>query len=242
MPASTLVLRGSREVRIHDSADELASAAAELLLETARRRPRTGILLAGGSTPRRSYELVAARAEPGAFGDVDLWYGDERMVAPDHPDSNHGMVTSAWLSRITGATPRVHRIRGELPAQTAAAAIEAELRAVAGAAPQLDLALLGVGADGHTASLFPGDAALDAEGLFVPAAAGQRVTATLPLLSAARRVAFLVSGAAKASAVAAALAAPSRTIPASLVAGVDETLWLLDRDAAAGLSALVSAP
>jgi 6-phosphogluconolactonase len=224
-----------REVCVVESPDALAAAAAGIVIDAARRRPPTGILLAGGSTPQRTYEVVAARAAPGAFAGVHLWYGDERMVPPDHADSNHGMVVRAWLGALAAPGPTVHRIRGELPAAAAAAAAEAELRAVGGDAPALDLALLGLGADGHTASLFPGDDALDAPGLFAPARAGQRVTATLGVLSAARRVVFLVSGAAKSDMVATALAGPSRAIPASLVAPAGGVLWLIDRAAAAAL-------
>jgi 6-phosphogluconolactonase len=224
-----------REVRVVESAEALAAAAADLIIDTARQRPPTGILLAGGETPRRTYEVVAARAAPGAFAGVHLWYGDERMVPPDHPDSNHGMVVRAWLGAVAGPGPHVHRIRGELPAIDAAAAADAELRAVGGEAPAIDLALLGIGGDGHTASLFPGDDALDAGGHFAPARGGQRVTATLGLLSSARRVVFLVSGAAKAAIVAAALAGRRRSIPASLVAPAGGVLWLLDRAAAAAL-------
>jgi 6-phosphogluconolactonase len=226
-----------REVRVVESAEALAEAAADLVIDAASRRPPTGIMLAGGATPRRSYEVVAARAAPGAFAGVHLWYGDERMVPPDHPDSNHGMVVRAWLGAVTGPGPHVHRIRGELPAAEAAAMADGELRAVGGEAPAIDLALLGIGGDGHTASLFPGDDVLDAGALFAPARAGRRATATLRVLSAARRVVFLVSGAAKAAVVAAAIAGPDRALPASLVAPAGGVLWLLDRAAAARLPA-----
>ena len=221
-------------IHVLDDAEALAGAAAALLLEAARARPAVGILLAGGTTPRRAYELVAARGAAADFAGVHLWFGDERAVPPDHADSNHGMVARAWLTPLGVPAAQVHRIRGELGGAEAARLASDDLRGRAGAAPRLDLALLGIGADGHTASLFPGDPALDAGGLFVAARGGARISATVSLLSAARRVIFLAAGAAKAAAVAAAVTGPRREIPASLVTA-DEVVWLVDRAAAQDL-------
>jgi 6-phosphogluconolactonase len=217
-----------------DDAPAVARAAADLVLDACRARPAAGIMLAGGTTPRAAYEKIAARARPGDFEGVHVWFGDERMVPPDHADSNYGMAARAWLDGAASA--HVHRIRGELGGPEAARIAEEELRAHGGASiPELDLVLLGIGTDGHTASLFPGDAALEAPpgALFVPARGGARVTATLALLSAARHVVFLATGAAKAEICARVLGEPPTAAhPASLVRAPRIT-WLLDREAAA---------
>src|SRR5688572_75956 len=218
---------------ILDDAAGVASAAAERVLEACRARPAVGIMLAGGTTPKAAYERIAARAATGDVDGVHVWFGDERMVPPEHADSNYGMAARAWLDGAAGV--QVHRIRGELGATEAARIAAEELRAHAGAAPEIELVLLGIGADGHTASLFPGDAALAAPdgALFVPARDGTRVTATIHLLSAARHIVFLATGAAKAEIVARVIGEPPTAAhPASLIRAPRIT-WLLDREAAA---------
>ncbi|MDX6503316.1 MAG: 6-phosphogluconolactonase [Gaiellaceae bacterium] len=193
------------------------------------------IALCGGSTPGRAYELAAA-LEPDWSG-AHIWFGDERAVAPDDDDSNFRLVREHLLDRVE-AQPTVHRIRGELGAALAAEAYEEELHGVA-----LDLVLLGVGPDGHTASLFPHAPSLAVEDRRVVAAAGpppevgptvERVTLTIPALRAARQVVFLVRGAEKAEPARRAFAdEPSEQTPASLVRSqAGETIVLLDRDAA----------
>jgi 6-phosphogluconolactonase len=216
------------KIRVLADAEAVAAAAADEILAVARGPRGAGIALAGGTTPRRAYQRVAAAARPGEMASLHVWFGDERMVPPDHADSNFAMIDAAWLA-VVAERPVVHRIPGELGAVRAASIASDELRAVAGAAPRLDLAVLGIGADVHTASLFPGDPAADAAGLFVPARGESRVTATRQLLSAAHRIVFIATGAAKAEAVAAALAGRG---PAGAIHGPD-ILWLLDPDAAA---------
>jgi 6-phosphogluconolactonase len=215
---------------ILDDALAVAAHVARLVEAAARARPPAGILLAGGTTPRRAYESIDADC-----AGVHVWYGDERMVAPAHPDSNHGMVARAWLDRAGARAPIAHRIPGELGGAEAARRADAELRAHAGDDAALDLAILGVGADGHTASLFPGDPALAAGGLYAAARGGTRVTATLPLLARARRVVFVVTGDGKAAVCAQLLGAtPPRELPAALVAAAAaDVAWILDRAAAA---------
>jgi 6-phosphogluconolactonase len=209
--------------------------AAELLVETVRAGGR--VALCGGGTPGRAYELAAA-LEPD-WSRAQVWFGDERAVPPDDPDSNYRLVREHLLDRLEGQ-PEVHRIRGELGADLAADAYDEELR---GAMP-LDLVLLGVGPDGHTASLFPDAPSLAVEGRLVVGAAGpppevgptvERVTLTIPALSAAPRVAFLVTGAEKAEPVRRAFSAtPGPETPSSLVRSrAGETLVLLDRAAGA---------
>jgi 6-phosphogluconolactonase len=211
-----------------------------------RERGSFSVALAGGSTPRGLYSLLAddRRWREGvAWNAIDFFWGDERHVPPDHPDSNYRMAHEALLSKVRVATERVHRVQSESPdASIAATLYEAELReTLAGGEgiPRLDLILLGLGTDGHTASLFPGTAAVSERvrlvfGNWVGELDAYRITMTLPVLNAARLVIFLVAGEEKAEAVKAVLhpdaAAPP--LPAQLVRPADgRVLWLLDRAA-----------
>jgi 6-phosphogluconolactonase len=218
--------------------EDPASAATEVLFEPA---PGAGqIALAGGSTPRAAY-LRAAEAEVD-WSRAVLWFGDERCVPPDHEHSNYRMARESLLDLITGEPPTVRRIEGELGPDEGAERYEAELRSAFGAGlPELDLVLLGLGPDAHTASLFPGDAALGererlAVGVETPGMAPMvpRVTLTLPALSSAGRVVFLVAGEDKADAVARAFGGrPDPGAPASLVQPESGSLELLVDPAAA---------
>jgi 6-phosphogluconolactonase len=223
-------------VHVYDDFEALARAAAARLLDAVRAGARH-LLLAGGTTPIRVYELLAAAAGPDDTARMHLFFGDERAVPPEHPDSNFGMIRRAWLEPGRVPPDRVHRIRGELDADRAARLAEEELRTVTGEPPVLDLALLGLGADGHTASLFPWSSALvETQRLFAPAREGRRITATYPLLNRCSTAMFLVSGAAKADAVRSALRDAPGVVPASLVQPArGPAIWLLDREAASGL-------
>jgi 6-phosphogluconolactonase len=232
----------SREIAI---VADPAVAAAERIAAVVRRGGQ--IALAGGSTPRRAYELLAATDLD--WGATELWLGDDRCVPPEHEHSNYRMVSEELVDRLPAdRRPRAwHRIRGELGSRDAADVFEQELRHTFGEAadmPCFDLILLGIGPDAHTASLFPGDAALGerhrwAVGVETPGMAPlvPRVTLTLPALNAAREVVFLISGADKADAVARAFGdAPGPDAPSSLVDPTDGTLTvLLDEPAAARL-------
>jgi 6-phosphogluconolactonase len=198
-------------------------AAAELL---ARREGE--LALSGGSTPRRAYELAAElRAD---WSGVGLWWGDERCVPPDDEQSNFRLAREALLDRLAHPPAAVHRIRGELEPEQAALRYDAELRGVT-----FDLVLLGLGEDGHTASLFPHSAALGEEERLAVAVVRPdvpRVTLTPPALRAARQVVFLAVGEEKAEAVKRAFdAAPDPATPASLIRG-GRTTAILDRAAA----------
>jgi 6-phosphogluconolactonase len=196
------------------------------------------IVLTGGSTPERAYERAAELLPD--WSAVDVWWGDERCVPPDHQDSNYGMARRALLDRLERPPAGVHRIEGELGKDAAADAYERELGATA-----FDLLLLGVGPDGHVASLFPDAPTLDeTDRRAVGAAAGlepwvDRVTLTLPALCGAAEVLFLLAGEAKADAARRGFAAaPSRQTPASLVrSAAGTTTAILDRAAAAEIRA-----
>ena len=227
--------------------DDPAAIAAERIAAVVRRGGQ--IALAGGSTPRRAYELLAAMDLD--WSDSELWLGDDRCVPPDHEHSNYKMVSDELVDRLPeDRRPRVwHRIEGEHGPHDAADAFEAELRASFGETvewPVFDLILLGIGPDAHTASLFPNDDALAERrrwvvGVETPGMAPlvPRVTLTLPALDAARQVVFLISGADKADAVARAFGdAPGLDAPSSLVKPTEGTLTvLLDEPAAARLPA-----
>ena len=220
--------------------EDPAAVAAERLVEAVKRGGH--VALAGGSTPRAAYE-TAAEADVDWAG-ATVWFGDERCVAPDHEHSNYAMVRAALLDRID-TPPRVRRIEGERGPHPAAAAYEEAMREEFGAGlPELDLVLLGLGPDAHTASLFPGDSALGerdrlAVGVETPGMAPlvSRVTLTLPVVNGAREVIFLVSGEDKAPAVARAFSGrPDPAAPASLVSPRSGRLTLaLDPAAASRL-------
>jgi 6-phosphogluconolactonase len=221
-----------------DVLDDPASACAELLIDAAAGGGQ--IVLTGGNTPRAAYEQAATRPE--VWEHATLWFGDERAVPPADERSNYRMAKEALLDHVR---PRaVHRIHGELGPSEAADAYEHDLR-VAGP-PAFDLLLLGLGSDGHLASLFPGQETLAERARLVvgvPQAGLEpfvpRVTMTFTALAAAQRIVFLVSGESKANAVAAAFgpdAHPDPAVPASMLAPlVDEVTVLLDPSAAGGL-------
>lgn len=232
---------GSDEMEIYADADALARAAAEHFVAQAAKaiaaRGRFIVALAGGSTPRSTYALLAgsdfaARVD---WPRVHVLWGDERCVPPDHRASNYRMARTALLDKVSIPSANVHRIRGELPPAQAAAAYESELEAVLGAGGRFDLILLGVGTDGHTASLFPGTPALEERTRwvvenYVEKLKAWRVTLTLLVINAARQVTFLVSGATKAEPLARILA--GEPLPAARVQPAGGKLtWMVDRQA-----------
>ena len=224
------------------AADEIALDAARAVAE----RGRFAWALAGGSTPRALYQLLASdpyRARL-PWNAIHFFWGDERHVPPDHPDSNFRMAREAMLDAVPVPAENIHRVPAEEPdAQRAAAEYEATLRAffqvAAGEWPRFDLMLLGLGKEGHTASLFPGSALsriAERERLvaapWVEAQQTFRITLTPPVLNHARRAMFLVSGDEKAEALHAVLegAREPEVYPAQIVEG--NVLWLVDRAAA----------
>lgn len=231
--------------------EALGRAAAELFVAKAREaacaRGRFSALLAGGETPRRAYELLAGEPLRSRvpWGAAHLFWGDERCVPPDSPHSNYGMVRRALLDRVPVEPGHVHPVRCGLSPEDAAAAYEEEMKDFfRGATPRFDLALLGLGADGHTASLLPGSPAVSEHVRWTavakrPEEAFSRVTVTLPLLNRAATVLFLVSGAGKAQVLRAILedGETAARFPASLVRPASGDLrWFVDGAAASALS------
>jgi 6-phosphogluconolactonase len=215
------------------SADEAAALAADRLAAAAA-AAGGDISLAGGRTPALAYELLAARTGID-WTRVRLWFGDERCVPPDDPESNHRLVAETLLGPAAVPAASVRRIRGEDDPDAAAAAYAASIDGVI-----LDLALLGLGEDGHTASLFPGSPALDERRRAAVAVTAskpppRRITLTYPVFEAARSVLVLATGAGKADAVAAVMRGPDRSVPASLLPA-DRTEILTDPAAAAAAS------
>lgn len=233
-------------LRVFPSVEALHAAALEVAREIlAAGRDAKGeihIALAGGSTPQRLYRLLA-EDEGIDWEGVHLWFGDERPVPPDHDDSNYKMAVESLIRHIPVPESRIHRMRGEDHPAAAAdeyeARLERHISSRLDGRPVFDLILLGMGDDGHTASLFPGTAALRENRRLVvanevPQLGTTRITLTYPVLNAARKVLFLVSGAGKAPALAAVVAGGKDAPPA---AGVrperGELLWFVD-EAAAG--------
>lgn len=188
------------------AAEELAGLAAKAIAQRGKFR----LALSGGSTPRLLYERLAQAPylEQIDWAKVEIFFGDERCVPPDHPDSNFRMANESLLRRVSIPQEQIHRIKGEIEPVLAAREYEAELKAAFGSTqPAFDLLLLGLGEDGHTASLFPGSTALSHKKHWVTAVEHHRpppplvtrISLTLPALNAAREVWFLVSGAGKAN-------------------------------------------
>jgi 6-phosphogluconolactonase len=223
------------ELVVVEDEREVAAVVAERLARAAREG--ANVVLTGGKTPEQAYKEAAKRAPD--WSKVEVWWGDERCVPPDHDNSNYGMAKRSLLDRLERGPHAVHRIRGELGKEEGAADYERELGDT-----HFDLLLLGVGPDGHVASLFPNAPTLRQRKKVLPAEPGlepfvDRITLSLPALRSAREVLFLLTGEAKADAAARAFGAePSAETPASLVrAKGGRTVAILDRAAAAKLPA-----
>ena len=223
------------ELTVCPEAEEVASVVADELATVAR--SGGAIVLTGGSTPARAYQLAAER-EPD-WSAVSLWWGDERCVPPDDERSNFRLARENLLNRLQAPPREVQRIRGELGAEQAAREYDELLRGV-----RPDFVLLGMGPDGHAASLFPEQPTLEERELrAIPAEAKlepfvDRVTLTVPALSDAPTVVFIVTGTGKADAVARAFGRPpGPAAPASLIRSVTgRTRLVADTAAAAGLT------
>jgi 6-phosphogluconolactonase len=238
-----------REIEVAPDSSSLADRAAGKIIHLARETLRTGdrftVALAGGSTPEPIYSRLAEAHLD--WRRIHFFWGDERCVPPDHADSNYHLVVETLLSKIPFPLENIHRICGELPAIQAARVYELELHRFFGdEIPHFDLILLGLGEDGHTASLFSGSPAIHEKSNWVAAVSHlvppppliDRVTLTLTVLNAAATVFFLVSGTGKAERLAQVLFGPFQPdlFPAQAVRPVDGVVhWLVDLDSAAML-------
>lgn len=234
------------ERQVFDDFAALSRAAAELFVAEARRAidgcGRFVASLAGGNTPKPTYELLATPEFAGRvdWAKVHVFWGDERCVPPDDARSNYRMTRNALLEHVAIPAANIHRIRGERTPPLAAADYEAELyRSFPNGRTAFDLVFLGLGDNAHTASLWPGTPVLDesrrlAAEVYVREQDLWRVTLTAPALNAARMIAFVVAGGDKAEAVRAVLSGPSdpHLFPAQLVRPTNGNLiWMLDRPA-----------
>jgi 6-phosphogluconolactonase len=221
-----------------------ARAAAHVLRAIEQARAERGVAhvaLSGGGTPERTYRLLGQDAE--ALRATELWFADERCVAPDDPESNYRMVAETLLRPARIAAELVHRVHGEIGPASGARQYEGELRERLPDGPgklvTLDLVVLGIGPDGHVASLFPGSATLAEERALClgvedsPKPPPRRITLSLPVLRAARGCLLVATGASKADALAAMLGEATASVPASLLRR--ERLSVITDDAAAPL-------
>ena len=246
----------SETIKVFHNAGELAHFAAGRFLKNAEAavsaRGRFAVALSGGSTPLALYAELAGhfrehREDRDLLKRIHFFFGDERAVPPKHEDSNYRAARDALFYNIKLPKENIHRIRTELPPGEAAAAYEDELKSFFGLAegqwPVFDLVFLGMGADGHTASLFPDTPALGEVRAWVVANRveklnAHRITLTAPVFNHAREVIFMICGLDKAETLNLVLHGPSQpeTWPAQLIAPENgELLWLLDREAASGL-------
>jgi 6-phosphogluconolactonase len=240
-----------RSIDVLANAADLFHAAAEEFIRAARTaigaQGRFSVALSGGSTPKSLYSLLASNYADFAWNRVFLFFGDERHVPPTDPESNYRMVKESLLSKIAIPAENVFRVSAENPdADAAAADYEARLRRFfelkPGEFPRFDLILLGVGPDGHTASLFPGSAALDETSRLVVANwvakfNTHRITFTFPVLNRAAEIMFLASGADKADMLHQVLEVKNTPpLPSQRIEPTDgKLLWMLDEAAAAKL-------
>ena len=239
-----------RVIEVFSDAEAVSVAAAEQVVQAAAQaivaRGAFYLALAGGSTPKRLYQHLASESykQQVDWTNVHIYFGDERTVAPDHSDSNYAMACQTLLNHLDIPPRQIHRIKAEqADLQSAAQQYEDELQVlpITSGYPQFDLILLGMGDDGHTASLFPGTTALNEHkhavtALTVPQLSTTRVTLTYPVINNALNVMFLVAGGGKASRLEEVLVSASpECYPAQGVKPTIKLSWLLDEAAASQL-------
>jgi 6-phosphogluconolactonase len=239
-----------QNVIVFDSLEDVARAGAEGFVNHARKaindHGRFAVALSGGKTPKRMYELLAESfTDKINWNNVHLFFGDERPVPPEHPENNYRLAHDALISRVPVPVRNVHPIHGEGDPIENAKFYEDELRSFFAGHdwPRFDLVLLGLGTDGHTASLFPRTHALQEKRSWVAAnwvekLRSSRITLTAPAINSAANIVFLVTGTEKAAALAAVLNGPQdpEVLPAQLIKPANGSLtWLVDHDAASHL-------
>lgn len=243
--------RDPGELRVFPTPEAVAQAVADAFVEDAREavgaRGTFFVALAGGTTPKAAYHFLAQEPRRSAIDwrNVQMFFGDERCVPPEDADSNYKMACDAMLNALAVPAENVHRMEGEIDPQTAAARYAALLRERLGDEPRFDLIMLGMGADGHTASLFPGsDPHADEDQLvrapYVDKMKSYRITLTPRVLNNARHIIVATEGLTKAPALYAVRKGPydPQLHPIQALAPVDGSLtWYVDRAAAAELAA-----
>jgi 6-phosphogluconolactonase len=232
LPDLTALVERSRQIVVK----KLQAAIAERGMAT--------IALAGGSTPKPLYERLASESLP--WDKVHIFWGDERYVPPDHPDCNQRMARLAWLDKVAIPAGNIHPMPTDeadpaIAAQKHAAELQEFFHTPSGEFPSLDVILLGIGDDAHTASLFPHTEALQVCDRLVTVGNkdGQpRITFTIPLINQARTILFMVAGANKQAALAQIFApvADEDTYPARFIQAQEELWWLLDQPAGENLA------
>jgi 6-phosphogluconolactonase len=248
----------SKDVKVLPDANELSRAAADEFSRLARQniaiKNQFAVSLAGGATPRGAYARLAnqdreSKSEPLAWEKIHVFFGDERHVPPDHAESNYKMARETLLSKVPIPPANIHRMQGELEATAAAAAYQKELQRFfdlrPGELPRFDLIMLGLGDDGHTASLFPDTSGLAENSRLVIANwvekfGAYRLSFTFPVLNHAAEAMFLVAGGAKAEIVKKVLgddATPGKYPAQRINPTAGRLLWLLDQPAAQLLKA-----
>lgn len=249
LPISPVTDRG---IIICRDTDELSRKAAEQFVALARQavaaHGRFSVALSGGSTPKALYSLIATSefSEQLAWQQIHFFWGDERCVPPDHAESNFRMVDESLLSKIPIPGDNVHRMIGEIEPAIAAAAYEAELRRLFPSSPEklpsFDLMLLGLGEDGHTASLFPGSSAMSetehwVATTYVEKLDAHRLTLTFPVINNAAQIAFLVAGKSKSAIVKEILTTEKCDYPAARIKPDNgQLIWFVTQDAASALT------
>jgi len=234
-------------IHIEKSREDLANVAAKevirILAQAIEERGGASLVLSGGETPRRVYQILGSNSQNGliAWDRVQCYFGDERMVPPDHPESNFGMALRELFNHVPIPKENVHRIHGELVPDDAAIQYAEDIRTSSKEeVPRFDCVMLGIGEDGHTASLFPGTNALHEKkkttvALFAPRIKSWRVTLTFPVINNAGEVMFLAEGEKKASIIQKVIETGSASpdIPATMVHPHNGVLhWMIDSDAA----------
>ena len=242
----------NREIIICRDGDELSRKAAgqfvSLACQVIAAHGRFSVALSGGSTPKALYSLLATGEfnEQLAWRQIHLFWGDERCVAPDHAESNYRMVKESLLSKIVMPSDNVYRMAGEKEPAVAAAESEAQLRMhfhiEDDTVPRFDLVLLGLGEDGHTASLFPGSSALNetrrlVATTYVAKLNAHRLTLTFPVINNAAQIAFLVAGESKSAIVKEILTTEKCDYPAARIRPENgQLIWFITQDAASDLA------
>jgi 6-phosphogluconolactonase len=234
----------NKDILILHDMEELSQRAASMFIEHAKEKTEKNekffVALSGGTTPKRLYEILASKPfrKEINWNLVEVYFSDERCVPPEHEQSNFRMANEALIRHVPA---HVHRIEGEIPPEEASIKYEQEVKDALGPAPRFDLILLGLGPDGHVASLFPGSPLLKEDKRIVrefysDKLKSWRVTLTLQVINQARHVLFLVTGKTKAQALKEIVVDEDEKCPGTLVQPLDgEMTWLVDHKAAEGL-------